>query len=574
MIAKNEKGKSFGGCVRYVMNASAEVLAAEGVVADDAATITRDFAIQRSGRPEIKQPVGHIAISFSPEDSPRMAGDFMLKLAHEYMAEMGIGNTQYIVMRHHNTDHDHFHIVYNRIDNDLKLISVNNDYRRNVAACKKLKDCHGLTYGVGKEKVNRPKLTGADKVKYQIHDEIAANLPHSTSYSDLEKRLRQAGITIQYKYRSEAEESPENIQGVSFAKGGITFKGSAIDRKFSHANISKVLSANLNEAWEKMKDMIMPEVEMKPYTPRYPVIHGIEITAEQDRTLNNGGHIWLQNMDREDGNGKFSAYVFYDDEKTTPITCPDNPDTMIDHNGFVIRLRDIRLIGEGFVTHANVKLQGETDFQKLFVWKNPQGNDIMYSPTDPRLPDPPMIIRGVEITAEQEKILREGGHIFLEGMDKRDGDSKFSSHVFMDDERKQLFFSKADPDTFVKYGGYEMRLRDKRQVEKGLTTRAVIRLANGELAGARLWKDSPEDAGYSVSWDDPRVAKEQRERASKEREQSVPSPEPLKQQEQEKQTPDNTLRRPPAVNRTPPPPRTVPPKRTVPQPTKGLKPKQ
>ncbi len=96
-----------------------------------------------------------------------------------------------------------------------------------------------------------------------------------------------------------------------------------------------------------------------------------------------------------------------------------------------------------------------------------------------------------------------------------------------------------------------MRLRDKRQVEKGLMTRAIIRLAGGELAGARLWEDNPEDAEYNVSWDDPRIAKEQRER--------------------EKPQQDNTLRRPHAVNRTPPSPRTVPPKRTVPQPTKGPK---
>ena len=163
MIAKVKKGASFGGCVRYVMNASAEVLAAEGVDAEDAATIIRDFAIQRSGRPEIKQPVGHIAVSFSSDDSSRMTNDFMLTLAHEYMAEMGIENTQYIVVRHHNTDHDHFHIVYNRIDNDLRLISANNDFHRSGAACKRLKERHGLTFGVGKERVNRARLTGADK---------------------------------------------------------------------------------------------------------------------------------------------------------------------------------------------------------------------------------------------------------------------------------------------------------------------------------------------------------------------------------------------------------------------------
>lgn len=44
MITKNKTGKSFGGCVRYVLNA-------EGVLVEDAATIIRDFAVQHSGRP-------------------------------------------------------------------------------------------------------------------------------------------------------------------------------------------------------------------------------------------------------------------------------------------------------------------------------------------------------------------------------------------------------------------------------------------------------------------------------------------------------------------------------------------
>ena len=190
MIAKNKKGKSFGGTVRYVLNEGHEILQAEGVWVEDAPSIIRSFAIQRSGRPEIKQPVGHIPIAFSPEDAPRMTNEFMCQLAREYMEEMGIGNTQFIIVRHHDTDHQHIHIVYNRIDNDLKLISVNNDYKRNIKVCKRLKNEYGLAYGKGKEKVNRQKLTGPDKVKYQIHDEIAANLPKCRTYEELETRLR------------------------------------------------------------------------------------------------------------------------------------------------------------------------------------------------------------------------------------------------------------------------------------------------------------------------------------------------------------------------------------------------
>jgi hypothetical protein len=402
MIAKNKKGKSFGGCVRYVMNEDAEVLAAEGVLADDAASITRDFAIQRSGRPEIKQPVGHIAVAFSPKDSPRMTNDFMLTLAHEYMVEMGIGNTQYIVVRHNNTDHDHFHIVYNRIDNDLKLISVNNDYRRNVAACKKLKDRHGLTYGTGKEKVNRLKLTGADKVKYQIHNEITANLPKCAKYSGLEQRLRQAGITVKYKYRRGAEESPENIQGVSFAKDGITFKGSDIDRKFSHANLLKTLSINLNEAWKKMKHEILPEVKPRPkqsaaqpeqapppVSPLPPAIYhhsirGVGVTDEQWETLRSGGHIYLENMERKNGNGKFSAYVFLNDDQSKRMFSTDDPDRLVRFGHYHMRVRDKKQVEKGYVTHAQVRIMDKIGSERCWVWKDAQTDEIMTSSTDPR----------------------------------------------------------------------------------------------------------------------------------------------------------------------------------------------
>ena len=122
MIAKNIKGKSFKGCVSYVMNDTAELLEVEGVLASSKQDIIRSFAMQRSGRKEIKQPAGHIPLSFAPEDKERMTNDFMVQLAKEYMEEMGIKNTQYIIVRHHNTDNEHIIIVYNRIDNNLKLI--------------------------------------------------------------------------------------------------------------------------------------------------------------------------------------------------------------------------------------------------------------------------------------------------------------------------------------------------------------------------------------------------------------------------------------------------------------------
>ena len=71
----------------------------------------------------------------------------MLQLAKDYMEDIGIKNAQYIIVRHHNSENDHLHIVHNRIDNNLKLISVKYDYKQIVKVCQKLKDKYRLTYG-------------------------------------------------------------------------------------------------------------------------------------------------------------------------------------------------------------------------------------------------------------------------------------------------------------------------------------------------------------------------------------------------------------------------------------------
>ena len=156
MIGKISKGATFHGCVKYAMSKDeAKLLAAEGVLIGTVKEISDSFEMQRAMRPTIKQPVGHIALSYKPEDAPRLTDKVMVGLAHEYMKEMGIKNTQYIIVRHHNTDNPHVHLIYNKVDFDGKLISSHNDFKRNEIATKKIKEKYRLTFGEGKEQVNR-----------------------------------------------------------------------------------------------------------------------------------------------------------------------------------------------------------------------------------------------------------------------------------------------------------------------------------------------------------------------------------------------------------------------------------
>ena len=371
MIAKNIKGKSFKGCVRYVMNDTAQLLEAEGVLAGTTEDIIRSFAMQRSGRREVKQPVGHIPISFAPEDKERMTNDFMVQLAKEYMEEMGIRNTQYIIVRHHNTGNEHLHIVYNRINNDLKLISVNHDYKRNIKVCKKLKDKHGLTYGKGKERVKREKLKNPDKVKYHIYDAIKAVLPQCKDEKELQSLLFKSEIKTEFKLKRTTGE----VEGLSFRYGDFSFKGSQVDRKFSYGNLKKVFQKSQLEV-EKQVSQI----------EKNSVIRGVEITTAQETILRNGGWIYLENMNRNNGEGKFSSFVFLNDEKNKLFFSKEHPDTFVSYGKYEMRLRDKILVENNQVVKAKVKWYGLGSYAYPYLWKaNKSDSQYQESWDDPRI---------------------------------------------------------------------------------------------------------------------------------------------------------------------------------------------
>ena len=89
MIGKIKKGSGFKGCVNYVLGKEqAALLHAEGVLAESNRDIIRSFILQAGMNPDLKKPVGHIALSYSPVDAPKLTDGKMVQLAQEYMREM------------------------------------------------------------------------------------------------------------------------------------------------------------------------------------------------------------------------------------------------------------------------------------------------------------------------------------------------------------------------------------------------------------------------------------------------------------------------------------------------------
>src|ERR1700744_4341936 len=113
MVEKQISGKSFGGCIRYVlMWDKAFIIDSEGLRITSVNAIISDFNIQRKMNPNLGKAVGHMVLSWRKEDAGLLNDGLMAKVAGEYMEGMGMRNTQFVVVRHTDRERPHIHIVY------------------------------------------------------------------------------------------------------------------------------------------------------------------------------------------------------------------------------------------------------------------------------------------------------------------------------------------------------------------------------------------------------------------------------------------------------------------------------
>lgn len=245
MIGKQTKGTSFGGCVCYVLREDKskllEAVGVEGIPEQ----MAEQFELQALLNDKVKNTVGHTSLNFSPEDGERLKTDdaLMLQIAHDYMARMGIENTQYIVARHTDREHPHCHIVFNRVDNDGKTISDKNDFYRNEKVCKMLTAKYRLHFANGKDNIKEERLRPYDKAKHEVYKALKEELPNARSWDELKEALSEREIEMKFKVGRTTME----VQGVKFEYGGISFSGSKVSREFSYMNIDYQLGRNTFE---------------------------------------------------------------------------------------------------------------------------------------------------------------------------------------------------------------------------------------------------------------------------------------------------------------------------------------
>lgn len=556
MIGKIVTGKSFKGAVGYVMNKpGARLLSCDGVNAADARSVTRSFNFQRKARPEKAEVVGHVSLSFHADDAPRLTDDLMRQLAGEYMQRMNITDTQYIVVRHNDTEHPHIHIIYNRVKYDAKLVRKHNERIRNVAVCKAIKQKYGLTFSEGKQNVKVERLHGPDQVKYAIYGAIKDVLPRIQSVEALAEELKRQSIATMFIHRGGDPE--KEVQGLTFTKDGVTFKASQVDRKFSYANLTKTIERNNAEAQskrkaeeqrtsEQLKEQVPALTESDDEFVKY--LCGLEYDLsklnpedaariadtgrdrsqraeaaaerrrqEKHETIEKKWEEFIKDslFDYSAGPNKREERPVQKPESVYPASPAQQPTPEVQDTR-ITEIEGVKLTPQQqdklYSTQGVTFTYRKNGYERTVCFRpltREDGPDILTCETlsEKKISDNPVIF-GVQLTDEHVRKIRDGQYVYIENLKRNDG-TVSPGYLVMDDRLKHGWAFKQRPDAWVKYGKYEMREMDKTLIEAGYVTRALVKWYGiGQTARPFLWKDKTTDAGYKESWCDPRNPKQ------------------------------------------------------------------
>lgn len=134
-----------------------------------------------------EKPVRHI--SLNPDPADKVSDGQFIKMAQQYMQEMGYGNQPYIVFKHTDIERTHIHIVTVCVGLDGKKVSDSYDHPRSMAICRDLEQKYNLIPAAekqrkGNEQVFRPVDYKAGDVKSQVAS-VVRHLPKYYQYQSM-----------------------------------------------------------------------------------------------------------------------------------------------------------------------------------------------------------------------------------------------------------------------------------------------------------------------------------------------------------------------------------------------------
>ncbi|MCX5965935.1 MAG: relaxase/mobilization nuclease domain-containing protein [Cyanobacteria bacterium] len=236
MLAKQVKGRDFHGCLAYVLGKAGAIKIGGNVRGRDPLALSHEFLQPIHDRSHLTRLVYHCALSLPPGES--LEDWTWRKITKDYLEAMGFKYSQYILVRHTDTDHhQHVHIVANRVGMDGKTVSESFDHFRCQTVVRAIEEAYHLqpvtsSWESGRKalslrQLNKEAETGKPSVQRILQETIADVVPVSLSLADLVERLQSQKIKSYGFYGRKGR-----FQGIAYEFDGVTMSGTALGHNY------------------------------------------------------------------------------------------------------------------------------------------------------------------------------------------------------------------------------------------------------------------------------------------------------------------------------------------------------
>jgi hypothetical protein len=243
MIGKIIKGKSFQGCLSYVMGKTGAAVIGMNMDGKDPYSLANEFSLSWQLRPKLSYKVCHVILSLSPEE--HLNNDAWQTAIAQYLKEMGFTNNQYVAVKHTDREnHEHIHLVTSRVRMDGSVVSDSWDWTRSQDIIRKLEQDFGLAAVPSswesdrqeqtKSQIDKELETGKVTVKRQLADKIDATLVNTTSLPDFIEQLNLEGIEVRVD-----RDRKGKPKGIAYKLDGVSMAGSSVGKAYSLPRILK-----------------------------------------------------------------------------------------------------------------------------------------------------------------------------------------------------------------------------------------------------------------------------------------------------------------------------------------------
>lgn len=244
MIGKIKKGKGFRGLLNYTLQKPGARIVGGNMAGADERALAQEFAVFRALKPGLGRAVFHSALSLP--DGESLSDEQWGRVAEQYSAGMGFGESAWLAVRHLDTEHDHIHFVASRIAKNGDVVSDGQDYKRQEKTIREIEKTFGLTPLPVNQKPT-PKLSQAEIGKAERTGQIPPKLMIAAAIDQaIQAGVKDEGELAEELSKSNIETqihaaSTGRVSGLSFRLHGVIewLKGSSIGKAYSHLNIKK-----------------------------------------------------------------------------------------------------------------------------------------------------------------------------------------------------------------------------------------------------------------------------------------------------------------------------------------------